>query len=42
MEVNILYKDVRIHQRIFDAQKYLLQGTGNFMEESIKKETSIE
>ena len=39
---NIRRKDVRNHHRICDAQKYLLPGTSNLMEESINQETSIE
>ena len=38
----ICRKDVRNHHRICDAQKHLLSGTGNLMEESINQETSTE
>ena len=41
-EENIHSKDVRNHHRICDAQKHLLPGTGNLMEESINQETSTE
>ena len=34
--------DVRIHQRICDAQKHLVQGKGNLMNEYINQMTSIE
>ena len=33
---------MRNHHRIGDAQKHLLPGTSNLMEESINQETSIE
>ena len=33
---------MRNHHRICDAQKHLLPGTNNLMEESINQETSIE
>ena len=39
---NINCKDVRNHHRICDAQKHLLPGTGNLMEETINQETSTE
>ena len=39
---NICRKDVRNHHRICHAQKHLLSGTGNLMEESINQETSLE
>ena len=39
---NIRRKDVRNNHRICDAQKHLLSGTDNLMEESITQETSIE
>ena len=29
MKENITSKDVRFHHRICDAQRYLVQGTGN-------------
>ena len=41
-EENIHSKDVRNNHRICDAQKHLLPGTGNLMEESINQETSTE
>ena len=41
-EENIHFKDVRNHHRICDAQKHLLPGTCNLMEESINQETSTE
>ena len=31
MEENMTSKDVRFHHRICDAQKHLVQGTGNFI-----------
>ena len=31
MKENITSKDVRFHHRICDAQKHLVQGTGNFI-----------
>ena len=31
MKENITCKDVRFHHRICDAQKYLVPGTGNFI-----------
>ena len=34
--------DVRIHHRICDTQKHLVQGKGNLMNEYIKQMTSIE
>ena len=34
--------DVRIHHRICDAQKHLLQGKGNLMNDYINQMTSIE
>ena len=39
---NICRKDVRNHHRNCDAQKHLLSGTGNLMEESINQETTLE
>ena len=41
MEDNILRKDVRIHHRICDTQKHLVQRTGHLIEESINREKSI-
>ena len=34
--------DVRFHHRICDAQKYLVQGKGDWMKEYINEVTSIE
>ena len=34
--------DERIHHRICDAQKHLVQGIGDMMKEYIKEVTSIE
>ena len=31
MKENMTSKDVRFHHRICDAQKHLVQGTGNFI-----------
>ena len=39
---NIHTIDVRNHHRICDAQKHLLQGSGNLIEKSIEHELSIE
>ena len=41
MEDSILRKDVRIHHRICDAQKHLVQRKGHLIEESINREKSI-
>ena len=42
MKENMYSIDVRIHHRICDAQKHLVQGKGNLMNEYINKMTSIE
>ena len=42
MKENMHSIDVRIHQRICDTQKHLLQGKGNLMNEYINQMTSIE
>ena len=31
MKENMTSKDVRFHHRISDAQKHIVQGTGNFI-----------
>ena len=42
MKENMHSIDVRIHYRICDVQKHLLQGKGNLMKEFINQVTSIE
>ena len=42
MKDNMHSIDVRIHHRICDAQKHLVEGKGYFMKEYINEETSIE
>ena len=42
MKENMHSIDVRIHHRICDAQKHLVQGKGDSMKEYINQVTSIE
>ena len=42
MKENMHSIDVRIHHRICDTQKHLVQGKGNLMNEYINQMTSIE
>ena len=42
MKENMHFIDVRIHHRICDAQKHLLQGKSNLMKKFINHVTSIE
>ena len=42
MKENMHSIDVRIHNRICDTQKHLVQGKGNLMNEYINQMTSIE
>ena len=42
MKENMYSIDVRIHHRICDAQKHLVQGKGNLMNEYINQMTLIE
>ena len=42
MKENIHSIDVRIHQRICDAQKHLVQGKGDLMKDYINQVTSIQ
>ena len=42
MKKNLHFIDVRFHHRICDAQKYLVQGKGDWMKEYINEVTSIE
>ena len=42
MKENMTSKDVRFHHRIGDAQKDLVQGTGNFINLSRNQEKLFE
>ena len=42
MKENMHSIDVRIHHRICDAQKHLVQGKGNLINEYINQLTSLE